>query len=145
MIRDMDIGDLDQIMVIEEICFSADKWQKEDFTYRFEDSRFVNLVDDRDGVVAGYITAFSVLDEMSIDSVAVNPEYRRQGIAKALIAKAAARKRPSALLLEVRESNAPAIALYSSLGFERVGLRKNYYQLPVENAILMTKSIEQEG
>ncbi len=145
MIRDMDIGDLDQIMAIEETCFSADKWQKEDFTYRFEDSRFVNLVDDRDGVVAGYITAFSVLDEMSIDSVAVNPEYRRQGIAKALIAKAAARKRPSALLLEVRESNAPAIALYSSLGFERVGLRKNYYQLPVENAILMTKSIEQEG
>ena len=85
MIRDMDIGDLCDILSIEEKCFSADKWQAEDFTYRLSDPRFVNLVDEREGRVAGYITTFSVLDEMNIDSVAVDEDYRHQGIAKELI------------------------------------------------------------
>ena len=145
MIRDMDIGDLCDILSIEEKCFSADKWQAEDFTYRFSDPRFVNLVDEREGRVAGYITTFSVLDEMNIDSVAVDEDYRHQGIAKELIFKVIARKHPEKVYLEVRESNAPAIGLYTSLGFENVGLRKNYYQQPVENAILMTLSIHKEG
>ncbi len=145
MIRDMDIGDLGEILAIEETCFSADKWQAEDFTYRFSDPRFVNLVYECDGRVAGYIPAFAVLDEMCIDSVAASSSYRRMGIAKELIGRCIARKHPTKLFLEVRESNAPAIGLYTSIGFEKVGLRKNYYQQPVENAILMTYSIEKEG
>ncbi len=143
MIRDMDRGDLDGIMAIEQTCFSADMWQREDFIYRFEDERFVNLVDERDGKVAGYITCFGVMDEMNIDSVAVAPEYRRQGIARGLIEKAIIRKKPRLLMLEVRVSNQPAIKLYEAFGFVGVAIRKDYYQLPTEDALLMTKVIEE--
>lgn len=141
-IKVMTPEDVDKILELEKTCFTADAWMREDFEYRFDDDDFVNLVCECDGTFAGYITTCSVLDELNIDSVAVLPDFRRRGIAKALINEAVARKSPSVVFLEVRQSNEGAIALYESLGFEKVGLRKNYYQQPVENAILMTLSIE---
>ena len=77
--------------------------------------------------------------------MAVSPEHRRQGIADALIhalLERAALRELSFVTLEVREHNAPAIALYRKHGFSPVGLRKNYYEAPVENAILMTKYLK---
>lgn len=142
IIRTMTREDIPNIIELEKICFTSDAWKERDFEYRFDGDDFVNLVCECDGSFAGYITACSVLDELNIDSVAVLPEYRRMGLAKSLIRKTVSLKNPSAVFLEVRQSNRAAIALYESLGFEKTGLRKNYYQHPVENAILMTMCIE---
>lgn len=141
----MNFDDLDAIILIEKTCFTADAWSEEDFSFRLEIGapRFINLVvdDDCDEVVA-YLTASYVAGEMNIDSVAVAENYRRKGLASELIKTAITISRPELVMLEVRESNLSAIALYESLGFEEVGFRRNYYEQPVENAVLMTKRIE---
>ena len=89
----------------------------------------------------GYANFLHVLDEGDIGNVAVAPEYRRQGVADALLDALCARAAAldlAFLTLEVRLSNAPAIALYRKHGFQTVGQRRNYYQKPDEDALLMT-------
>lgn len=129
-------------MELEKNCFTSDAWRERDFEYRMVISRYVNLVAEEDNQFAGYVACCLVADELSIDSLAVSPKFRRMGIASALIEEAIEQKKPTDLYLEVRQSNYGAIALYESMGFETVGLRREYYQQPVENAILMTKRIE---
>lgn len=139
--RPMKPEDLGGIIEIEKTCFTADAWSEDDFIYRMNasDWHFINLTLEDEGRVAAYITATVVADEMNIDSVAVAPDYRRKGYASALIDLAIKQAKAAVVMLEVRESNTAAISLYQSLGFEKVGLRKNYYERPVENAVLMTK------
>ena len=139
--RPMKPEDLGGIIEIEKTCFTADAWSEDDFIYRMNasDWHFINLTLEDEGRVAAYITATVVADEMNIDSVAVAPDYRRKGYASALIDLAIKEVKAAVVMLEVRESNTAAISLYQSLGFEKVGLRKNYYERPVENAVLMTK------
>lgn len=139
--RPMKPEDLGGIIEIEKTCFTADAWSEDDFIYRMNasDWHFINLTLEDEGRVAAYITATVVADEMNIDSVAVAPDYRRKGYASALIDLAIKEAKAAVVMLEVRESNTAAISLYQSLGFEKVGLRKNYYERPVENAVLMTK------
>ena len=89
----------------------------------------------------GYVGCQTVLDEGYITNVAVSPDFRRRGAARLLIAELIARAKEKGLAfvtLEVRESNAPAIALYAGVGFAPVGTRKNFYSNPAENALLMT-------
>ena len=91
--------------------------------------------------LAGYIVLSIVLDEGSIDNVAVVPEFRRRGIADLLLSHAEEQGRAlelAFLTLEVRSRNEPAIRLYEKHGFVEVGRRKNYYEKPREDAILMT-------
>ena len=96
--------------------------------------------------VAGYIGSQTVLGESDMMNLAVRPDYRRRGIGRALVlALCGALKKQmlaSALTLEVRDSNAPAAALYASLGFEQIGLRKNYYQHPKEDAHILRKELK---
>ena len=99
-----------------------------------------------DGTVLGYAGLLVVLDEGYITNVAVCPDYRRQGIAGELLGvfqRFAEGKQLAFLTLEVRESNAPARALYTKYGYKEVGVRKNYYDHPKENAILMTREFAQ--
>ena len=133
---------IDGIFELEKACFSL-PWTRENISAYLPDDMHTMLcaVDDA-GKVVGYIGLMYVLDEGYIANVAVSQDHRRQGIGTKLLAALVneAKKRSlSFLTLEVRESNESAIALYKNAGFSEVGLRKNYYDKPTENAILMTK------
>ena len=131
--------DIDRIVEIEKKCFLM--LDRKYVRSSLEDPESIMLVRILDGCVIGYVVASFVLDEVNIDNIAVLPEYRRAGIARALLNRVEEEIRSFAncIMLEVREGNESAIALYSSLGYERVGLRRNYYHNPTGNAILMTK------
>ena len=132
---------LEQIEEIEKACFSM-PWTLEQLKSQLKDSQheFIASLDD-EGRVLGYVGMMYVLDEGYISNVAVAPEARRQGIGRDLIKELMARAAVLGLTfvtLEVRCSNAAAIALYEKQGFVPVGKRKNYYDFPREDAILMT-------
>ena len=97
------------------------------------------LVAVEDGVVAGYVGSQTVLQEADMMNIAVGEGFRRRGIARMLVEELIRRLDAYQLTLEVRASNAPAIALYGSLGFTQVGLRKNYYHKPKEDALILRK------
>lgn len=96
---------------------------------------FSTFVAFADGALAGYC-ALSCFYDLNIDSVAVAAEYRRRGIAGKLLEKALEGFEGD-VFLEVRKSNLPAIALYEKLGFKKIAERKNYYDRPCEDAIIM--------
>ena len=123
---------------IEKACFHA-PWSEN--MLREELGKGLFLVAERDGQAVGYVGCQTVLDEGYITNVAVSPDCRRQGIGRALIAELVSCARAQNLAfvtLEARASNAPAIALYEGAGFGRVGVRKNFYTAPTEDAVLMT-------
>ena len=139
-IVDVSVEHIPQIEEIERECFSR-PWTAEQLMSQMRDAQheFIAAVDD--SRVLGYVGLMYVLDEGYISNVAVRPEARRQGIGDALIDALAEKAKTlelAFLTLEVRESNAPAIALYAKHGFHPVGKRKNYYDAPKEDAVLMT-------
>ena len=97
------------------------------------------LVAVEDGVVAGYVGSQTVLQEADMMNIAVADTHRRRGIARMLVEELIRQLDAYQLTLEVRASNAPAIALYEKLGFTQVGLRKNYYHKPKEDALILRK------
>ena len=136
---------LAEIEALEKRCFSL-PWTWDMLLGQLPDDshEFLATVDE-EGKLLGYVGMMTVLDEGYISNVAVAPEQRRQGIADALIAallERASLRALSFVTLEVREHNEPAIALYEKHGFVPVGLRKNYYEAPAENAVLMTKYLK---
>ena len=133
-----------QVAVLEKMCFS-DPWSENSVASELNNPLSLWLVAEENQTVCGYIGSQTVLDETDMMNIAVHPECRRRGIATALIAELVhqLRERGSHILrLEVRESNAPAIALYEAMGFTRLGLRKNYYRNPKENALILGKEWE---
>ena len=97
------------------------------------------LVALEDGEVVGYVGSQTVLQEADMMNIAVADSHRRRGIAKMLVEELIRQLDAYQLTLEVRASNAPAIALYENLGFQQVGLRKNYYRKPKEDALILRK------
>ena len=133
-----------QVAALEKQCFS-DPWSENSVGPELEDPLSLWLIAEGDGAVCGYIGSQTVLDETDMMNIAVRPDCRRKGIAAALIAELVSRlkARGSRILrLEVRESNLPAIALYKAMGFTQLGLRKNYYRNPKENALILGKEWE---
>lgn len=138
---------LPQLTALEQICFPADPWSGALFQAALDNPAVaVLLAQGEDGTLLGYAVLSTVLDEGNLDNIAVAPEARHQGIADALLSALTAfgREHLSRLMLEVRSSNAPAIALYEKHGFAAVGRRKNYYDAPREDAILMTLTFGSE-
>ena len=133
---------LAQIEKIEQQCFSR-PWTMDQLRSQLSDERHVFLAAvAENGAVLGYVGMMFVLDEGYISNVAVAPAYRRQSVADALIAALMRRAEELALAfitLEVRAGNEPAKSLYAKHCFVPVGRRKNYYDLPKEDAILMTR------
>lgn len=139
-IVDVSAEHITQIEEIERKCFSR-PWTVGQLRSQMRDAQHEFIAAVYDGRVLGYVGLMYVLDEGYISNVAVHPEARRQGIGDALIDALAAKAEElelAFLTLEVRESNAPAIALYNKHGFHPVGKRKNYYDAPKEDAVLMT-------
>ena len=141
MIVNMNESHVAQVAALEKICFS-DPWSENSVASELKNPLSCWLVAEEDGEVAGTVGSQSVMDESDIVNVAVPPDHRRKGIAAALVAELveALKKRESrCLTLEVRASNEPAKALYEKLGFTQVGLRKNYYRNPKEDALILRK------
>ena len=132
---------LEGVLVVENNSFT-NPWSEESFLSELEKETSINLVALKDEKVVGYAVLSTVLDEADLLDIAVDENFRRQKIASALFEKifeTALKRKLSFITLEVRESSVPAIKLYQSRGFETVGIRKNYYHKPTENAVLMTK------
>ena len=130
-----------QVAELEKICF-ADPWSEKSIASELENPLSYWLVALEGSTVAGYAGSQTVLGETDMMNVAVRPECRRQGVAEALIEGliVGLKEREShCLTLEVRDSNAPARALYEKLGFLEVGRRKNYYRNPGEDALILRK------
>lgn len=141
-IRELRENDIPSIAEIERSCFSS-PWSEDSIKSSFDNSSNHFYIAEIDGIISGYIGLSVVLDEGYILNVAVLPDHRRKGIAKALLNEIINiyEKDLKFLTLEVRPSNTAAIGLYEGFGFERVGSRKNYYRNPAEDALLLTKFI----
>ena len=141
----MDRGHIPQIAALERECFST-PWSENMLSDALFDPKASFIVaEDGEGGVLGYAGLQVVLDEGTITNIAVRPEYRRQGVARQLLdvfLNFARGNHLAFLTLEVRSSNYGAIALYGELGFRSVGRRKNYYEHPKEDALIMTKEFD---
>ena len=125
---------------LEKLCFSQ-PWSEKSLAEELDNRTAHFLAAVSDDVIMGYIGAFTVCESCYISNIAVFPQHRRKGIGRLLLRKAAeqARKKGAeSISLEVRLSNTAAISLYKSEGYEEVGLRKNFYRDPNEDALILT-------
>lgn len=142
-IVEMNADHVAAVAELEKLCFS-DPWSEKSIASELSNKLALWLVAEEDGRVAGYIGSQTVPDESDMMNVAVHSDFRRRGIAEALVNGLcdALRERESvSLTLEVRASNEPAKALYEKLGFEQVGRRPNYYRNPKEDALILKKKL----
>ena len=140
----MNADHLEELEKLERLCFSR-PWSRKMLAEELENqcAAFLVAQDGDTGKVVGYAGLLVVADEGYITNVAGVPEYRRRGVAAQLLSvfeNFARGNRLAFLTLEVRPSNTAAIALYESFGFQQAGRRKNYYDLPKEDALILTKT-----
>lgn len=133
-------AELDAIAETEAACFGV-PWTKAQLAESLESPFVVMKTAFWKGVPAGYLCATYIVGEAEIQRIAVKPEYRRKGLARALLDCFFAEKSPQETFLDVRASNMAARALYESEGFVVCGQRKNYYEHPTEDAVLMRRSV----
>ena len=134
-----------QVAELEKICFGSAAWSEKSVASELENPLSVWLVAVEGEKVLGYVGSQTVIDETDMMNVAVHPDYRKQGIARELIAQLVESlklRKSQCLTLEVRASNEPAKNLYKMLDFEEIGIRKNYYRNPKEDALILRKEWE---
>lgn len=127
---------------LEAECFKECAWSQNSLKESLQTDGASFFVAFCDSEIVGYVGMNTVLDEGYITNVAVSGKFRRKGIADRLIARldeCMDELGLSFISLEVRVSNTPAISLYEKNGYKNVGLRKNFYRLPTEDAYIMTK------
>lgn len=135
--------DIKIIADIESECFTTPE-SESSVKDVIENPVYEAFVAESDGEVVGHTITMTSCGDTDILSVAVRPSFRRFGIGEMLmnnIIVTADKKGVTDVFLEVRKSNIPAISLYEKTGFEKIGERKNFYDLPREDAVLMKKSI----
>lgn len=144
IIAEMQECDLPDVAEIEAACFS-DPWTEQGLAESLDDQCTTMLVALYDGVVCGYVSLMYADEHGYIPRVCVRSAYRRRGIASELMdtAETAARVYGCTdITLDVRESNSAAIALYESLGYRALGVRRGFYSNPIEAAVVMRKDLE---
>jgi ribosomal-protein-alanine N-acetyltransferase len=143
--RRMREADLPAVLEIERVAFSH-PWSEEMIRRELlhEFSTVLLATDGRDGPILGFAVVWLVHDELHVLNVAVAPESRRRGVARSVLDRVEGNGREQGArvaMLEVRRSNAPAIALYRSLGYHEVGVRPRYYAEDGEDALVMDKAL----
>jgi len=154
MIEHMTEHDLLEVVEIEEISnLSPWGWDAYHLELQCADSslmlvaRLPSLNPGGHNPIAGFIVARQMADEIHVNNVAVRPEYRRIGIGDKLLRAVLVwgrNKASSEAVLEVRAENVAAQKLYQACGFKVIGRRRRYYKAPVEDALLMAVSLQQE-
>ncbi len=143
IIRGVTFSDLHEISEIEQLSFTT-AWSLNAFVEELKNPRSLGYVAVKGDRILGYVFGQIVTDEAHILDLAVRPGYRRRGIGTALvrhILNMFLSYGCSDVFLEVRASNTAALNLYRRLGFCQVGLRRDYYQFPREDAIVMKKNL----
>lgn len=143
IIRHMTISDIDNVVDIANKCF-ASPWTRADYVYSVDSEYDLGLVVVYNSVIVGFCIARMSFDTADITDVAVTPDMQRKGIGGMLISslfEEGERLGVMNYMLEVRAGNEAAIALYSKYGFEKIGVRNNYYQSPAEDALLMSVQV----
>lgn len=147
-IEPMALGDVDDVTAIEKEVFSL-PWSRRAFVAEVEDKAIsIPRVARLDGRVVGYAVAWRVAEELHIGNLAVAPEAQGRGIGAALLGdllELAEKESLQYATLEVRTSNARAIALYEGYGFRSVALRRRYYPDNNEDAMVMFKDLAPPG
>lgn len=134
---------IEEIAELEKECFSS-PWSENGLKMELDNNFARFFVAFSGEKIAGYIGSHNVLGEVYITNVAVFPEFRRNGVGKALVeflVDEMKAENADFVTLEVRKSNLNAISLYEKCGFDKVGERKNFYEKPIEDAVLMTNYI----
>ena len=129
-------------VAIEKECFGVDAWSEKSVASELTNQLSLWLVAVEGDRVAGYVGSQTVCDETDMMNVAVTADYRRQGLGEKLVLALVEELKAmgsQCLTLEVRDSNTPARTLYEKLGFQQIGLRKNYYRNPKEDAYILRK------
>ena len=137
-VRQMEEKDIDSLVIIEEECFSL-PWSKKAFQESYVKDYAYFFVAEIDKEIVGYVGLYKMGNDGDITNIGIFSLHRRKGIGYKLMSSVldfAKRENMEHITLEVRESNIPAIALYEKLGFVKVGIRKDFYEKPVENAII---------
>jgi ribosomal-protein-alanine N-acetyltransferase len=133
-------GDLGQVLDIERVSFVT-PWTRAAFSYEIDQNKVARCTTMRASrVVVGYLCLWEIGHEIHITNLAVHPEWRRRGVGHRLLALAMAdgiARGVTLAFLEVRPSNARALALYESLGFQVIGRRSGYYFDTGEDALVM--------
>lgn len=140
-IESMTVDDISQVAEIERQIFSI-PWSEKAFRNSMESDNTIYIVAKENNNVAGYAGMYLSFEEGNITNVAVNPLSRRKGIGEKIvrdILNRAYEKGVRDVFLEVRETNSVAITLYEKIGFKEEGIRKNFYDKPRENALIMWK------
>ncbi len=139
IIRNMEERDIPQAAALDKLIFS-EPWTERGFADALRQEKNIFLAAEADGSIIGYCGLYVFADEADIANIAVAAECRRQGIANKLIEhikELAAEQGVSRIFLEVRATNTPARALYAKHAFEPCGIRRDYYRMPTEDAVLM--------
>lgn len=133
---------IENLAAIEKLCFSK-PWSYDSLAEELSNPLAVFFVaEDEEGKTLGYAGMHHIVDEGYITNIAVHPDFRRQGIATELVRaldEYAEENGLALLTLEVRRSNDAAISIYRREGFDEEGVRRGFYENPVEDALIMTK------
>ena len=141
IITQMNESHVPQIAELEKLCFN-DPWSENSIASELDNRLAFWLVATDEDRVVGYVGSQTVLGETDMMNIAIHPDYRKRGVATMLIEDLIlhlTQQGSHSLMLEVRSSNEPAKSLYSKMGFETVGIRKNYYRNPREDAMILRK------
>lgn len=141
-------ADLDAIMAIDRLCFT-NPWSREMFEWEARNSDVARVyVAEHAAVIIAYCATWLIFDELHINTLAVTPARQRQGVARRMLEMVFEETRREGALratLEVRAQNTAARQLYASLGFSEGGLRRAYYQSPVDDALILWRTLDEPG
>ena len=141
IIRKMSEGDIPGVQTLLCRCFS-DPWSPDVLRSTLSRADVLCTVACEDDTIIGFLAFECILDEGGIELIATDPAYRRRGLARQMLSEAFdSAEDLRVITLEVRASNTPAIALYESLGFEPIAVRRAYYTDNGEDAVIMQKHI----